>query len=215
MARPVLIALASLLCASAASAQQPSSQVRTAAMLEVFATRGVECGLLRPWQAAALRSANQQDMANWQDERRKTLAPELDRQLAETTCDNQTMRAWIEGASRGFDSEMLPPYLVAYRTLASMETPPKVFTATTLRLDYAPAIAAIDAKLAELEASGATAEGGYSWPDYIARTQSAIEEFVATLTAADASGGDADEAAAWLAQSALMVELWLADELEE
>jgi hypothetical protein len=208
------VAACALLCASPVWGQQLSSRVRSAAMLEVIAERGVDCGLMRPWQAAALRALNRQDMASWEDEARAQAVSETDRQLGETDCDDGTMRLWIEGSSRGFDSEMLPPYLVAYRTLATMPEPPQVFAATTLRLDYAPAIAAIDAKFAALEASGAVAEGGYSWPDYIARTGGFIEEFAATLSDPDASGPAADEAASWLAQSALVVELWLADELE-
>ncbi|MGD2131778.1 MAG: hypothetical protein PVI23_03235 [Maricaulaceae bacterium] len=207
-----LAALAAL-SASPAQGQEPLSQVRTAAFLEVVAIRGMECGLMRPWQAAALRALNRQDMARWDNQRREQLIPEITRQLAETDCDNQTVQVWIEGSSRGFDSEMLPPYLVAYRTMASMQEPPQVFAATALRLDYAPAIDAIDAKFAELAASGAVAEGGYSWPEYIERTEGFIEEFAATLADPEATGEAADEAASWLAQSALIVELWLMDEL--
>lgn len=169
---------------------------------------------MRPWQAAALRALNRQDMAGLDDARRAEVVPETARQLAETDCENETMRVWIEGSSRGFDSEMLPPYLVAYKTIAGMQDPPQVFSATALRLDYAPAIAAIDAKFAALEASGAVAEGGYSWPDYIERTEGFIEGFAATLADPEATGEAADEAASWLAQSALVVELWLMDELE-
>ena len=202
-----------LLGASGASSQEPSSQVRTAAFLEVVAVRGVECDLMRPWQAAALRALNRQDMARWDDARRAEVVPETARQLSETDCENEAMQVWIEGSSRGFDAEMLPPYLVAYKAMAGMEDPPAVFAATALRLDYAPAVAAIDAKFAALEESGAVAEGGYSWPDYIERTEGFIEEFAATLADSETTGEAADEAASWLAQSALIVELWLMDEL--
>lgn len=208
-----VVAALVIVSASAAQAQQPSSRVRSAALIEVIAVRGVECDLMRPWQAAALRALNRQDMSGWDDERRAEVILETARQLSETDCDNQTVQAWIEGSSRGFDTEMLPPYLVAYATMARMDEPPAVFTATALRLDYAPAITAIDAKFAELEASGAVAEGGYSWPEYIERTEGFVEEFAATLADPEATGEAADEAASWLAQSALIVELWLMDEL--
>ncbi len=206
-------AILALLCAGVSSpavAQQVSDRVRTAAFIETVVQRGVECDLMQPWQAAALRALNQQDMRDWDDQRISETIAEVERQLEKTTtCTNDAMNMWIEGSRPGFDSEMLPPYLVAYRMLARMDDPPKVFSATTLRMDYAPAIAAIDAKFAELEESGATAEGGYSWPDYISRTEEAISVFVATLSEAGASGAEADEAASWLAQSALIVELWL------
>lgn len=214
MRRFVIILLSSLAFTFAAHGQGVSTKVRTAAFLEVITIRGVECGLMRPWQAAALRALNRQDMMRWDNESRAQIVPEVERKLAESDCDDEAMRVWIEGSARGFDSEMLPPYLVAYRMLAKMDKPPRVFAATALRLDYAPAIAAIDAKFAELEASGAVAEGGYSWPDYIARTEGFIKEFVATLADPEASGTAADDAAAWLAQSAFIVELWLMDALK-
>ncbi len=197
---------------AAAQAEPVSPKVKSAAFLEVVAAKGAECDLLRPWQATALRALNYRDMENWSAELREELAGETSRRLSETDCDNESMTAWIDGASKGFDSEMLPPYLVAYRAMARMENPPKAFSYITLRTDYAPAIAAIDAKLAALEASGAVAEGGKPWPDYIARTERFVEGFAQTLNSADAAGEKADQAAAWLAQAALVVEQWLADE---
>lgn len=211
MVRFLGLAIVYLSIAAATFAQQASNRVRTAAFLEVVAQRGLACDLLQPWQAAALRALNLQDMRGWSEQQTGQVIAEVDRQLAETECDNAAMTTWIEGSSRGFDSEMLPPYLVAYRLLARMEHPPQVFSATALRLDYAPAIAAIDAKFAELEASGAVAEGGHPWPEYVSRTEASIQEFIGTLENPATSGGTADEAASWLAQSARIVELWLAD----
>jgi hypothetical protein len=116
---------------------------------------------------------------------------------------------WIDGARKGFDTEMLPPYLVAYKALAGMEEPPRVFSATALRLDKQPVLAAIDAKLTELAASGRLAEGGKTWPDYIEDTSVAILEFTQEL---ESEGGD--QAAAWIAQSARIVETWYEDEAQ-
>ncbi|MGD2133559.1 MAG: hypothetical protein PVI23_12265 [Maricaulaceae bacterium] len=216
MKRLLCLAASCVIVASTAHGQEPSQQapsrVRSAALVDVMATRGLECGLLRPWQAVALRALNNYDMKSWNPEQREMVWPETARQLAETDCENEMMRVWIEGSSRGFETEMLPPYLVAYRTLALMENPPEVFAATALHLDHGAAVDAIDAKFAELEASGAVAEGGYSWPDYIENTQGFIEAFAATLADPQASGPEADQAAAWLAQSVLVVELWLMDQ---
>lgn len=212
MLRTTLLTLACIALSAPAFSQQASGRARTAAFIEVIATRGVECDLMKPWQAAALRAANQQDMTGWSAERIQETIAEAARQLEETTCTNDAMNIWIEGARPGFDAEMLPPYLVAYRTMAQMDAPPKAFAATALRFDYAPAIAAIDAKLEALASSGAVAEGGRPWPEYIARTESAVAEFAATLTSSETAGAEADQAAAWLAQSARIVELWLTDQ---
>ena len=129
--------------------------------------------------------------------------------IDETACDAERLTVWIEGARDGFDLEMLPPYLVAYQTLAEMDAPPMVFSATTLRLDQAPVLAAIETKLAELEASGRLAEGGKTWPVYIDDTSSAVRGFVDEL---GTEGGD--QAAAWIAQSALIVGVWYSEETQ-
>lgn len=212
MLRNTLLAIAGLAAASPAFGQEVSQRARTAAFIEVVATRGVECEIVKPWQAAALRAANQQDMAGFSDERIQETIGETKVQLEKTTCTNDAMNIWVEGSRPGFESEMLPPYLIAYRQMARLETPPKAFTGTALRLDYAPVIAAIDAKLDAIASSGATAEGGRPWPEYISRTETQIAEFVTILTDPEASGPAADEAASWLAQSARIVELWFKDQ---
>lgn len=200
-----------LLVSQSAAAQEVSSKVKTAAFLEVMATRGAECGLLRPWQAASLRALNLQDMARWQSGRHTGMIEETARQLAETDCESSSLNVWIEAASRGFESEMLPPYLVVYRVLASRDEPPKIFTQTAARILYAPAIEAINDKLSELEASGTVAEGGKPWPVYIENTERAVLEFSALLDDETAPLEKRNEAAGWIAQSAHIVELWLLD----
>lgn len=186
--------------------------VKSAAFLEVTATRGIECGLMQPWQASTLRALNLTDMESWTPERRLLLDDEIERSLRERTCDDEGVRAWIEAASRGFDSEMLPPYLIVYRTLVSYEAPPKIFTSTTTRLQYGRAVQAINEKLSALEASGAKPEGGGPWPEYIAGIETAARGFVSTLADEDAPLKDRDEASIWIAQTAHIVELWLLDE---
>ncbi len=184
-------------------AETPPPKVRSGALVEMIATRGVECGLLKSWQGHALHALALEDRKGWSAELVASLRTETARLIADTDCDAEILTVWIEGASNGFDTEMLPPYLVMYKTLATMEDPPRVFLATSLRLDPAPVIAAIDAKLLELAQSGRKAEGGKDWPDYIADTEAAVLEFVDSL---EAEGGD--QAAAWIAQSALVIEEW-------
>ncbi len=208
----IFLAVTLLLVSQTASAQEVSNRVKSAAFLEVIATRGVECALMQPWQAGALRALNIRDMQGWSLDRREAFHEETNRQLGEVDCQDETMKTWIDAASRGFDSEMLPPYLIVYRTLVGYEDPPPVFTQTTLRLRYQPAIEAINAKLASIEASGAVAEGGKPWPDYIESIEKAARGFVSTLANPDAPIEEQREAAAFVAQSAHVVELWLMDE---
>ncbi|MEO0398375.1 MAG: hypothetical protein AAF224_03005 [Pseudomonadota bacterium] len=206
--------------AASADASPLPSQVKSAAFLHVVAKRGLECERLRPWQATAIKALAHKDMERWSAERRAALQPEIDRLDGETDCDTEAIKVWIDAAERGFESEMLPPYLVVYRAMAQRATPPKAFSAVALRTDYTAAIAAIDAKLAALEAAGVKPEGGKPWPEYIARTERFAEEFANALAEpaanASAEGNNAaktppDLAASYLAQSALVVEQWLAD----
>ncbi len=177
-----------------------------------MATRGVDCQLLRPWQAASLRALNLRDMEDWQADQRAAAVEEATRLLAETTCDDANLNAWTEAALLGFDREMLPPYLAAYLALVGYEDPPKVFTRATTRVRYGPAVEAIREKLSALEAAGVVPEGGMPWPVYIDETQAHVRGFVAALSDPDASLEERNEAAAWIAQTAHIIELWLADQ---
>ena len=192
-------------CARAGADPVPP-KVRSAAFVEMVAERGVACGLLRPWQGLSLRALALTDRENWPGERVEKLRDETARLAQKTGCDAEILTVWIDAAQKGFDHEMLPPYLVVYKTLAQMNPPPRVFTATSLRLDRRPVIAAIDAKLAALEASGRPAEGGKSWPEYIADTSATALEFSEQL---ETEGGD--QAAGWIAQSARIIEVWYED----
>ena len=203
----MMIILGSL--ATQANADPIPGQVKSALFLEAVATRGLECGLLEPWQASSLRALNIQDMERWSQERRNLFDSEIDRSLSNRSCDDEAIAAWIEGASRGFDVEMLPPYLIVYRTLVGYETPPTVFRNTTTRLRYGPAVSAINDKLTELAASGHKPEGGGPWPDYITGIEDAAREFVSTLADKEADLQKRNQASAWIAQSAHIVELWL------
>jgi len=203
-----VLAMAVAACATVAADPVPS-KVRSGAFVEMVAQRGVECGLLKRWQDLSLRALSLQDRNGWAEEDVAALRAETARLVSATACDAESLTLWIEESRKGFDSEMLPPYLVAYKTLAEMDAPPRVFSATSLRLDKAPVLAAIDRKLEALAASGRPAEGGKPWPEYIDRTSAAILGFAGSL---EAEGGD--EAAAWIAQSGMIVEIWYEEERE-
>ncbi|GJL95623.1 MAG: hypothetical protein DHS20C05_20280 [Hyphococcus sp.] len=180
-----------------------------------MAARGLDCALLKPWEAAAIRAQALEPAHRWDTEERAGAIAEVKNKSSEMACDDGTMTTWINAARRGFDSEFLPPYLVIYRTLAEHDARPQVFDATSLRLDYAPAIEAINKKLAALEAAGAVPDGGQPWPDFIARTEKGAE----TILEALAGEGEnerytPDRAAAFIAQTALITELWLQDSLQ-
>lgn len=207
-----LLAAASMAPAPARAQGEASPKVRTAAFLEMVATRGRECGRLRSWQAAALRALNLEDMSGWSFAQREAMIAESERQLAEAGCDNEAMTLWIDGARRGFEAEMLAPYLVAYLTLVGYEDPPPLFTKTTTRIRYGPAVQAIRDKLAALEASGAAPEGGGSWEEYIDKTGTRVRALVAAFANDEADPRERRDAGAWIGQTAHIVELWLAEE---
>ncbi len=178
-----------------------------------MAERGRECDLLTAWQSAAIRVQTLEQTRDWDNDRRQRIGDAINERVAAMACDDAGMTGWIGAASRGFDTEFLPPYLVVYRTLAQMDNPPMTFTAVALRHDFAAAIERIDAKFAELEASGAKAEGGKSWPDYIETTGQWAEQFVQRVNGEETERKmTMDEAAGWIAQSAMVTELWLAED---
>ena len=199
------LAVACAMVATGAADPVPT-KVRSGAYMEMIAQRGAECGLLKDWESLSINALTLQDRDGWSEELLESLKAETAKQVAETECDSEMLTLWIDAARPGFDAEMLAPYLVAYKTLAELDAPSHVFEATALRLDKAPVIAAIDAKLAELAASGRPAEGGKPWPEYIDRTRDGVLEFAGQL---ESEGGD--QAAGWMAQSARIIETWYAE----
>ena len=193
---------------------QLTNAMQATALLQVIEQRGLECGLLSKWRAATLRAQILDAMSEWNTDKRDAAAAHTQTLAAQTGCDAALLTNWISMASRGFDSEYLPPYLIIYRTLAMMETRPAVFEAAALRYRFAPAIAAIDAKIAALEAEGRVPDGGGSWPDFVAKTSNHTRSLAVTLNGeADDARYSADQAAAFFAQAALITELWLEEAL--
>lgn len=206
---------AAVLAATAAGAQDRDPDLDGAVFIEVMSQRGAECGLLRPWQAWTLDAQTAELMQAWSAERRAEAAARIAAQAAETPCDNAGLTGWIAAASAGFEREYLPPFLVVYRTLATEETPLTLFSSLSRIDDRAAAVAMIDAQFAALEASGARAEGGKTWPEFIARTETFASGFADQLRGAapEDPRQTADAAASWIALSVIITELWL-DERE-
>lgn len=184
------------------------SQVQSNALIEAIAERGLECGQLKRWQNLSLRALALEDRRRWDAHKRGKLEAARSDQLADMDCESELMTAWIEAAREGFDYEMLPPYLIVYEAMAGMETPPHVFSAVSLRADRTPVIDAVHAKLDILSTSGRNAEGGKPWPEYIETTRDHALSFVSQLETEDG-----DVAAAWIAQSAMIVEAWYDEEI--
>ncbi|WOR13899.1 hypothetical protein RYZ27_08975 [Hyphomonas sp. FCG-A18] len=209
MRREILIILSFLIgLPSFAEPQYP--QVKSNAFIEAIAQRGAECRLLTRWQALSLRAMALEDRKRFTPQQRSGIDAAIRNQLASMTCKSDSLTVWVDAAREGFETEMLAPYLIVYQSLAKMPDPPQTFSAVSLRTDYAPVLEMIDTKLKEFETSGRVAEGGKPWPNYIERTKDAALGFVSSL---ENDGGD--QAAAWIAQSALIVESWYEEETSE
>lgn len=171
-------AAALTLFGASASAQDNETprQYRSLVFVETIARRGLECGLLRPWQSAAL-SVQVNDAAHaWTEPQRARLDADATAQAADMACEDETLNVWIEGAGRGFESEMLAHFIVIYAALSEMSPQITLFRETTRLEHHTQARDAIAAKLAELEAAGAIPEGGGPWPHFIEQTSSAATE---------------------------------------
>lgn len=191
-------------------AQGMPGQEDSLVLVSIIAERGEDCGLLHDWEAAGLQAQMIEGLRQRDSDSRARIVENRRTRLAEMDCSDELLNAWIEGARPNLGHEVLPPYLIVYRAMARMESPPAVFTATTLRLDYAPAIAAINHHIDMLEASGRPAEGGAAWPEYISGIETHAAEFAALVTGEGSEGWTSrDQAAGWIAQSALITEMWL------
>jgi len=209
-----IFAAALLLMPMTAQAQNNglSTKSRTVVMLHVFAEKGLECDLLEPWEALTLKLQVLQERKTWDHARRHQVADVIKERLTDKACTDPGMKSWISASREGFHAEMLPPYLVMYRALAQMEQPPLAFERVTARLDYREPIARIEAKLAELEATGRNPEGNQSWPEYQAGLEGFLTEALQAQEAGEKpSSRKARQALELIGSAALVVETWLED----
>ncbi len=206
----------SVICSAVVNAEEQtlSNHEKSIVFLLVAAERGHACGLVSEWQSAAIMAQALDDAARRESTRLPAVSAQVMAESTQTGCDDPAMNTWIDAARKGFESEFLPPYLVIYRAIARLDDRPKVFDAVALRHDHQPVIDAITAKLAQLEASGAVAEGGKPWPDYIAGIENRLSG-ISDILRGDATDGGVgpDQAAAYLAQAAYITELWYEEEI--
>ncbi|MAK60265.1 MAG: hypothetical protein CMK09_04745 [Ponticaulis sp.] len=210
--------LASFCLAFAAQAQNNGlpNREQSVVLLELITTKGAECDLLDPWEVAAIRAMMEQEMSGWSTQRRRTVAESASDKIAEADCETPVVTNWIDASKPNMQGEMLPGFLLTYKTIAQMDTPPLVFTMSALRLDTRPVIDAIDAKLAELEASGATAEGGKPWPEYIEGTTNQIHTVMAGYMSDEADARmPPDQVAGLIAQAVMITKIWYEGETVE
>jgi hypothetical protein len=205
----VLTCFSLMLTAAPAAAQGLPNRDQSVVLLNIIALKGAECGLLRPWEAEIIHSMAEQDMLGWDEPRKARIAAETNTRLAETNCDTPSVvSVWIEAARRGIATEYLSLFLVIYRTMLKMDAPPLIFNDLAERDSPAADIAAIDAALAEIEASGARPDGGGPWPQFIEGTSEFVREFAPLLDA----GAAPPEIAFAIPSAIAIAELWLADQ---
>jgi hypothetical protein len=211
----ILVPLLVVVLAVPASAQNQRlpGQQESAVLVELIAERGLDCGLLRPWQAASLRMQTRDLIASFDDVGRAAVAAEIDARRPAMACDDPLLTTWIEGAEPNFDREHLPELLAGYRALATLEVLPAPFRDATGRTDFTAALAQINAKLAALEAAGVQPPGGKGW-QALAERQAG---FAAQMSAAISGVGDAGrfsraQAAQLMEDVARIGELWLAEQ---
>lgn len=184
-------------------------------LVESIATRGHECDLLQPWQAAALRTQTRRELAGYDAAAREEIAAEIADASAGMTCDDALLNGWIEGASPGFEREMLPFFLVGYTAFAEMEPQPALFTDVTGRADYGRPLSMISAEIERLQDAGVVPEGGAEWDAFEARIDAATADIAAALRGEEGGEFPPEEAAGHVTDIASVTELWLAGAMAE
>tara|TARA_R110002073_G_scaffold19336_24_gene70800 strand:- start:1680 stop:2372 length:693 start_codon:yes stop_codon:yes gene_type:complete len=210
-----LAATAALTAPALAQNNGLPTQRQGVVLVEVIAQRGVECDLLRPWQGEALRAQSSRDMARYDDAEQAEIRAEIATMAGEMTCDTPFLNAWIDGASAGFEREMLPFFLVGYTAFAEMDTPPELFSELTEREDYGLPLSMIGAEIERLQDNGVMPEGGVEWPAFEARIDEAATDIAGALRGEEGGDFPADEAAGYVTDIATVTELWLTDQTTE
>ncbi|MEE2565567.1 hypothetical protein [Hyphobacterium marinum] len=184
-------------------------------LVEVITQRGLECDLLRPWQAGALRMQTRMELGQYDSEARAEISGEIAERTAAMTCEDPLLIGWIEGASPGFEREMLPFFLVAYDAMAGLDPVPALFAEETGRSDYGLPLSIIGAEIERLQDAGIRPEGGVEWDAYETRINTAAAEIGGVLGGADSERFSHAEAEAYATDIARITELWLADAMTE
>ncbi len=209
--RVVIAVLAAALAAAPLRAQQAPPDPASYIFLATVADRGLNCGLLKPWQVAAILSEAGRLLNAFEEADRDGVIAQATEQAAATPCDDAGVNQWIQGATPGIEREWLPPNLALYRALATMDEPPQLFLDIVGDTDLTSAVASIDAQIASFEIGGLVAEGGLAWDDYLSQ----IADVAAQIVSAAAGEPDAafpqDDATSYIVDAAVIVTLWLSD----
>lgn len=146
-------------------------------------------------------------MLGWEEGRKYQVAGEVRTRLVKTSCDAPLVSQWIEGAQAGLATEYLSLYIIVYRTMLEMKSPPAILAELAKRDTRTADIDSIDTALREIERSGASPDGGGPWSHYIERTAQAVRRFVPLLDVQEAPS----EVAFLVPRAILISELWLAE----
>lgn len=207
--------ITALLLAAPLAAQNSGlpNRVETVVLMELIVERGLDCELLRPWQGAGLRMQVRQDRERLNEAELAQVAGEVASRRPDMACDDGLLTTWIGAAGPNMEREFLPELLTAYRALALLPEVPAPFVEATGRDEFDEAIARIDAKLAELAASGVQPPGGMTWEELSMRQADAVAGFAAAIAGGGTEGSPSPEEAEQLVRDvAVVVGLWLADE---
>jgi hypothetical protein len=207
--RPLLLALPILLAAAApAAAQQPDP-----AFVFVVATgeRGLECGLLAPWESEVILTETGRIMAGLSDTQRQIVAEAAAAQADATPCDDPALTGWIAGARPGIIGEWLSPHLALFHALASMQPLPAEFAAAIGDVDLAAANAAIEAQFAAFNGEHVRPEGALDWPAFQTMIDGVAEQIVDAAEGRAGGPFTAGESVTYIDDAATIVLLWLAD----
>lgn len=214
-----LLASAALALTLAASALAQNNGLPTQrqdlVMVEAIAQRGLDCALLRPWQAEALHMQTRMELGQYDAATRAGIDTEIATMADGMACDDGLLNAWIEGASPGFEREMLPFFLVAYDAMAGLDPVPALFAEETGRTDFGRPRAIIGAEIERLQDAGIHPEGGVEWDAYETRIDTAAAEIAGVLNGTESGRFSHTEAEGYVTDIARVTELWLDDAVTE
>jgi hypothetical protein len=209
---PISVGLivATTLTASAALAQGNAG--RDYVFLAIAGDRGLNCGLMSDWEVASLLSQLERIIQNFTPADQQALEQTAAAEAAQTPCDDPIVGEWIEAARPGMMTEWLPPNLALYRAYALMAEPPLLFTQIVRETNLPLAVAVIDRQFAVFDAAGLLAEGEMGWDDYMLQIADVAVEIAAAADGAVGTEFDEETAVGFIADAALIVSLWLADQ---
>ena len=205
------IASASVILAFAAPAAAQDDVADTYILLTTFAAKGLECDLLRPWEAATIRAETERFLTRYATADAEAIRAAAGESIAETPCDDEGMNQWLDAALPGVETEWLPPNLAMFRGLAAMEPRLPQFEDAATGMDVEAAIAEIEAQFAAFTAEGIEPEGDPGWETF----QQSIDLIAVELADAIVNGDNDTfmqaEAETILIEATEIARLWLAD----